>query len=86
VKKSLKFGKSMLTARKWWSTFEDANRGRLHVVLRTAEELRMRDCGLDEFFNAYLDANCDNIHSVLLYLDYRRSRDEWERKRKAPTE
>ncbi|MBK7048394.1 MAG: hypothetical protein IPH48_18215 [bacterium] len=29
VKKSLKFGKSMLTARKWWSTFEDANRGRL---------------------------------------------------------
>jgi ATP-dependent Clp protease ATP-binding subunit ClpX len=86
VKKSLKFGKSMLTARKWWSTFEDANRGRLHVVLRTAEELRMRDCGLDEFFNAYLDANCDNIHSVLLYLDFRRSRDEWERKRKAPTE
>ena len=46
----------------------------------------MRDCGLDEFFSAYLDANTDNIHSVLLFLDYRRSRDEWERKRKAPTE
>ncbi|MBK9472065.1 MAG: AAA family ATPase [bacterium] len=86
VKKSLKFGKSMLTARKWWSAFEEENRLRLHVVLRTAEELRMRDCGLDEFFSAYLDANTDNIHSVLLFLDYRRSRDEWERKRKAPTE
>ena len=73
-------------ARKWWSAFEEENRLRLHVVLRTAEELLMPDCGLDVFFSAYLDANTDNIHSVLLFLDYRRSRDEWERKRKAPTE
>ena len=36
VKKSLKFGKSMLTARKWWSAFEEENRLRLHVVLGTA--------------------------------------------------
>lgn len=82
VKKSLKFGRSMITAKAWWSSFEEENRERLHVVLRTAEELRLRDCGLDEFFSAYLQAGTDNIRAALLYLDYKRARDEWERKRK----
>jgi ATP-dependent Clp protease ATP-binding subunit ClpX len=82
VKKSLKFGRSMQTAKAWWSSFEEENRERLHVVLRAAEELRLRDCGLDEFFKVYLDAGTDNIRAVLLFLDYRRARDEWERKRK----
>ncbi|MBK6734230.1 MAG: AAA family ATPase [bacterium] len=84
VKKSLKFGKSMLTARKWWSAFEEgeppaAARGAAHG--RGTAHARLR---AGRVFNAYLDANTDNIHSVLLFLDYRRSRDEWERKRKAP--
>jgi hypothetical protein len=72
----------MQTAKAWWSSFEEENRERLHVVLRAAEELRLRDCGLDEFFKVYLDAGTDNIRAVLLFLDYRRARDEWERKRK----
>jgi len=84
VKRSLKFGRSMITAKAWWAAFEEENREKLHVVLRTAEELRMRDCGLDEFFRAHLDADTDNIHAVLLYLDYRRAREAWERKRKGP--
>lgn len=84
VKRSLKFGRSMITAKAWWAAFEEENREKLHVVLRTAEELRMRDCGLDEFFHAHLDADTDNIHAVLLYLDYRRAREAWERKRKGP--
>lgn len=84
VKKSLKFGRSMQTAKAWWSAFEQENEGRLHVVLRAAEELRMRDCSLDEFFRAYMEAATENIRAVLLYLDYRRAREEWLRKRQPP--
>ncbi|MBK8168076.1 MAG: AAA family ATPase [bacterium] len=82
VKKSLKFGRSMVSAKTWWATFEEENKDRLHVVLRTAEEMRMRDCGLDEFFRTYMDANTENIKAMLLYLDFRRARDAWERNRK----
>lgn len=82
VKKSLKFGRSMISAKTWWATFEEENKDKLHIVLRTAEEMRMRDCGLDEFFRTYMDANTENIKAMLLYLDFRRARDAWERRRK----
>lgn len=84
VKKSLKFGRSMVSAKTWWATFEEQNKDRLHVVLRTAEEMRLRDCGLDEFFRTYMDANTENIKAMLLYLDFRRARDAWERNRNGP--
>jgi len=84
VKKSLKFGRSMVSAKTWWAAFEEENQDKLHVVLRTAEEMHLRDCGLDEFFRAYMDSNTENIQAVLLYLDYRRAREAWERKRKGP--
>lgn len=84
VKKSLKFSRSMISAKAWWSAFEEENQEKLHVVLRTAEELRMRDCSLDEYFRAYLDANTESAHAVLLYVDYKRALDEWQRKRKGP--
>ncbi|MBK9778341.1 MAG: hypothetical protein IPP62_18600 [bacterium] len=78
------FSKSMLTAAQVVVDVRDANRGLAWCSARPS--CACATAGWTSSSRAYLDANCDNIHGVLLYLDFRRSQDEWERKRKAPTE
>lgn len=68
------------SARGWWETFEKENRHRPALVLRLAEELKIRKATISEFFLAYVYSNTDNIQANLHYLDYSRLKREHERK------
>jgi ATP-dependent Clp protease ATP-binding subunit ClpX len=73
------------SARKWWDEFEKTNETNLRLVLRLAEELKIRKATITEFFLAYVYSNVDSIQANLLFLDYTRlKREEDNKKRKAP--
>ncbi len=74
------------SAKKWWAAFEHENANQLQLVLRTAEELKIRKATLDEFFLACIYSNCDNILATLHYLDYRKLKETEDRKKRAEAE
>jgi type IV secretory pathway TraG/TraD family ATPase VirD4 len=82
VKKNLDWDNTTGSARKWWEAFENENKTRMPLVLRLAEELRVRKATITEFFLAYVYSNTDNIQANLSYLDYTRLKKEEERKKK----
>jgi hypothetical protein len=55
------------------------------LVLRLAEELRNRKATITEFFLSYIYSNTDNILANLHYMDYRRLKDEEDRKKRPPS-
>ncbi|MFM8570650.1 MAG: hypothetical protein ACKOAU_03535, partial [Pirellula sp.] len=82
VKNELDWDNTTGSARKWWQTFEEENKSRTPLVLRLAEELRNRKVTITEFFLAYVYSNTDNIQANLHYLDYKRIKQEEDRKKK----
>lgn len=82
VKKDLDWENTTGSARKWWTTFEEENKTRMPLVLRLAEELKIRKATITEFFLAYVYSNTDNIMANLHYLDYVRIKKEEDRKKK----
>ncbi len=74
------------SSRKWWETFENENRHRTSLVLRLAEELKIRKATITEFFLAYVYSNTDNIQANLCYLDYTRLKKAEEAKKRKPPE
>lgn len=82
VRKELDWDQTTGSARKWWEAFEAENQQRLGVVLRLAEELRLRKATVTEFFLAYVYSNTDNIQANLHYLDYTRLKKEEERRKR----
>lgn len=59
------------SARRWWEAFEQENYDRMPLVLRLADELKVRRATITEFFLSYVYSNTDNIQANLHYLDYR---------------
>jgi ATP-dependent Clp protease ATP-binding subunit ClpX len=84
VKKDLDWEHTTGSARKWWNAFEEENKTRVPLVIRLAEELKVRKATITEFFLAYVYSNTDNIQANLHYLDYVRIKREEEQKRKGP--
>ena len=84
VKTDLDWEHTTGSARKWWNAFEEENRTRVPLVVRLAEELKVRKATITEFFLAYVYSNTDNIQANLHYLDYVRIKREEEQKRKGP--
>lgn len=82
----LEWGSTTGSARKWWQAFESENKDRPALVLRLADELRVRKATITEFFLAYVFSNTDNIQANLYYLDYKRLKSESEAKRRRPTD
>lgn len=82
AKKELDWDNTTGSARKWWEAFETENQHRKALVLRLAEELKIRKATVTEFFLAYVYSNTDNIQANLHYLDYTRLKKEEERKKK----
>jgi hypothetical protein len=72
------------SARKWWEAFENENRHRTALILRLAEELKIRKATITEFFLAYVYSNTDNIQANLCYLDYTRLKKAEEAKKRKP--
>ncbi len=72
VKEHLDWDNTTGSARKWWEAFENENRQRLNLVVRLAEELKIRSATIAEFFLSYVYSNTDNIQANLHYLDYSR--------------
>lgn len=62
-------------ARTWWRNFEAENKHRPALALRLAEELRLRDATIAEFYGVYQFSSTDNIQANLHYLEYSRVRD-----------
>jgi hypothetical protein len=84
-KESLDWENTTGSARKWWDAFEQENATRMPLVLRLAEELRNRKATITEFFLSYIYSNTDNILANLHYMDYRRLKDEEDRKKRPPS-
>ena len=84
VKQELDWDNTIGSARKWWEAFEYENKTRTPLVLRLAEELRNRKATITEFFLAYIYSNTDNIMANLHYLDYKRIKQEEEKKKNGP--
>ena len=57
-------------AKKWWVAFEEANKTRVALVLKVAQEIKKRGATITDFFLAYVYSNTDNIEATLAYLDY----------------
>ena len=70
------------SARKWWEAFENENQHRVALILRLAEELKIRNATITDFFMAYVYSNTDNIQANLHYLDYTRLKKEIEKRKK----
>ncbi|MFM7163688.1 MAG: AAA family ATPase [Planctomycetaceae bacterium] len=60
------------SAREWWEAFEKENQQRPALMHRLAQELKLRQSSITEFFLAYVYSNTDNIQANLHYLDYLR--------------
>ena len=69
-KEDLSWDTTTGSSRKWWLAFEEENKHRLKLVLRLAEELRIRKATITQFFLAYVYSNTDNIQANLHYFDY----------------
>jgi hypothetical protein len=80
-KESLDWENTTGSARKWWEDFENENNQRQHLILRLTRELESRKATITEFFLSYVYSNCDNIQANLHYLDYRRLKQEEDRKK-----
>ncbi|MFM9011046.1 MAG: AAA family ATPase [Planctomycetota bacterium] len=83
---SIDWKEATASAKKWWAEFERSNESQLQLVLRTAEELKIRKATINEFFLAYIYSNCDNILANLHYLDYRKLKEEEDRKKRTDAE
>lgn len=82
VKKTLEWSKTTGSAKKWWEAFEKENATRLALVLRLAEELKVRRATVTEFFLSYVYSATDNIQANLHYLDYTRIKKDEEKRKK----
>ncbi|TWT98600.1 AAA family ATPase [Stieleria varia] len=78
----LSWGITTGSARKWWTAFEEENKNRPALLLRTVEELANRDASVTEFFLAYVYSATDNIQANLYYLDYSRLKKAEEKRKK----
>ena len=72
LRDKLDWKKTTGSARKWWLSFENENKGKLPVVHLLCKELFKRKASITEFFLAYVYSNTDNIQANLHYLDYTR--------------
>jgi type IV secretory pathway TraG/TraD family ATPase VirD4 len=63
-----------LVVRKWWEEFERMNHKKPTLVLRLLEELLYRKATIVEFFSAFNESGSTDIPTVLIYLDYVRSK------------
>lgn len=72
LRPALEIERATLQARIFWSNFERENVARLDAVVRLAEELAMRRCTLNEFFEAFKSAGTTHMQASLCYLDYLR--------------
>jgi|GEM_PF-793413 len=81
-KTKLDWDKTTGSARKWWDAFEEENKTRMALVLRLADELKIRGATITEFFLAYVYSNTDNIQANLHYLDYTRLKKQEEKKKR----
>lgn len=65
------------SALKWWDAFEKENTHRSSLVLKLAEEIAGRGCTINDFFLAYVYSNTDNIQGNLHFLDFVRSKKQF---------
>jgi hypothetical protein len=72
VRKAIDWDNTTGSARKWWEAFENENHHQVSLVVRLAEELKLRKASITEFFLAYVYSNTDNIQANLHYLEYTR--------------
>jgi len=56
-------------AKTWWIAFEEANQSNFPVVVELARELIKRGVSIENFFDAYVASNANNIPAILSYLD-----------------
>ena len=82
VKKAICYGALRGTARDWWESFIDENQDSPRQVLRLMEELMVRKATAMSFFMAYAYSGVKSIPANLHYYDYKRLKDEEQRKRR----
>jgi hypothetical protein len=80
VKRVIGLAAADRAARHWWDRHERENHGRLGVVLRLAEELKLRGATVAEFVQARSAAGTDSVEAALAFLDYTRLKAEHDRR------
>lgn len=80
MKKAIGLADADWAARHWWERHERVNHGRLGVVLRLAEELKLRGETVAEFVRAHSAAGTDSVEASLSFLDYTRLKAEHDRR------
>lgn len=81
TKPSIGWGEISGGAKTWWSKLEADNSEQPRLLLRVAEEIKLRESTITEFYQAFVYSNSDLIQANLSYLDYSRVRQEEEKKR-----
>ena len=68
--------------KEWWKLFENENSHRNQLVISLAEEILERKATVTEFYDAYQEAETDNIKAVLHLMDYLRTAKITKRKKR----
>jgi len=79
VKQRLGWQAATSAAREFWASLEKDNSHQIARVLQIAEELDIRNATVDDYYQAWLFSNTDDVQANLSYIDYIRKRDEvWD--------
>jgi hypothetical protein len=70
TKRKLKWSEAGIDARAWWSALEYEYDDHLQLVVRLGEEIASLGANLGEFYDAYLRADTNNLHSILCYMSF----------------
>jgi tetratricopeptide (TPR) repeat protein len=79
VKEKLGWQAATPPARDFWASLEKDNSHQVGRVLQIAEELAIRRATIDDYYQAYLFSNTDDVQANLCYIDYSQKRNQvWD--------